>query len=103
MPHFANKYAVEEAIRAGGMPFTILRPAYFAQNELRLKPVLTGLGVYPVPVGNDGIAVVDVSEATVNVASTGSRRGQHVDGMMSAKNREMRQATRNGTYSTDGN
>ena len=38
VPHFANKYAVEKAIRAGGVAYTILRPAYFAQNELRLKP-----------------------------------------------------------------
>jgi uncharacterized protein YbjT (DUF2867 family) len=45
VPHFANKYAVEEAIRIGGMPYTILRPAYFAQNELRLKLELSELGV----------------------------------------------------------
>ena len=31
------KYAVEEAIRGGGMPYTILRPGYFIQNERRLK------------------------------------------------------------------
>src|ERR1700758_2460171 len=62
VPHFAAKYAIEEAIRAGGMPYTILRPGYFTQNERRLKPVLTGPGVYPVPAGNQGIAVVDVRD-----------------------------------------
>jgi uncharacterized protein YbjT (DUF2867 family) len=62
VPHFAAKYAVEEAIRAGGMPYTILRPGYFVQNERRLKPVLTGPGVYPVPAGNKGLAVVDVRD-----------------------------------------
>jgi NmrA-like family len=62
VPHFAAKYAVEVAIRFGGMPYTILRPAYFAQNERRLKPVLTGLGVYPIPAGNQGPAVVDVRD-----------------------------------------
>jgi uncharacterized protein YbjT (DUF2867 family) len=62
VPHFAAKYAVEEAIRVGGMPYTILRPGYFVQNERRLKPVLTGPGVYPVPAGNQGLAVVDVRD-----------------------------------------
>jgi uncharacterized protein YbjT (DUF2867 family) len=55
-------YAIEEAIRAGGMPYTILRPAYFLQNERGLKPALTGAGVYPMPVGNHGVAVVDVRD-----------------------------------------
>jgi uncharacterized protein YbjT (DUF2867 family) len=62
VPHFANKYAVEEAIRAGGVPYTILRPAYFFQNERSLRPALTELGVYPTPAGNEGLAVVDVRD-----------------------------------------
>jgi len=62
VPHFAAKYAIEEAIRGGGIPYTILRPAYFNQNERRLKPVLTGFGVYPIPAGNQGMAVVDVRD-----------------------------------------
>ena len=62
VPHFANKYAVEEAIRAGGIPYTILRPAYFAQNERSFKSELTGSGVYPVPAGNQGLAVVDLRD-----------------------------------------
>jgi uncharacterized protein YbjT (DUF2867 family) len=62
VPHFAAKYAVEEAIRAGRMPYTILRPAYFVQNERGLKAALTGAGVYPIPVGNRGVAVVDVRD-----------------------------------------
>jgi uncharacterized protein YbjT (DUF2867 family) len=62
VPHFAAKSAVEEAIRAGGIPYTILRPGYFVQNERRLKPVLTGPGVYPIPAGNQGLAAVDVRD-----------------------------------------
>jgi uncharacterized protein YbjT (DUF2867 family) len=62
VPHFANKHAVEEAMRAGGMPYTILRPAYFVQNERALKSQLTALGVYPIPAGNQGLAVVDVRD-----------------------------------------
>jgi len=75
VPHFGAKYAVEEAIRLGGMPYTILRPGYFAQNERRLKPVLTGPGVYPVPAGNQGLAVVDVRDiaeaAAISLTSEG--------------------------------
>jgi uncharacterized protein YbjT (DUF2867 family) len=62
VPHFAAKHAVEEAIREGGVPYTILRPGYFMQNDRHLKPLLMGPGVYPVPVGNQGIAVVDVRD-----------------------------------------
>jgi len=38
VPHFAAKHAVEEAIREGGVPYTILRPGYFMQNDRHLKP-----------------------------------------------------------------
>jgi uncharacterized protein YbjT (DUF2867 family) len=62
VPHFAAKVAVEEAIRAGGMAYTILRPGYFHQNERRLKPLLNGPGVYPIPAGNQGLAAVDVRD-----------------------------------------
>ena len=62
VPHFANKFAVEQAIRAGGVPYTILRPAYFVQNERSLKPELTGPGLYTIPAGDQGLAVVDVRD-----------------------------------------
>ena len=75
VPHFAAKYAVEEAIRAGGMPYTILRPAYFAQNERGLKPALTGLGVYPIPAGNEGLAVVDIRDIAEAAAISLTKEG----------------------------
>jgi uncharacterized protein YbjT (DUF2867 family) len=75
VPHFAAKYAVEEAIRAGGMPYTILRPGYFIQNERQFKPVLTGPGVYPIPAGNQGIAVVDVRDIAEAAAITLTETG----------------------------
>ena len=77
VPHFANKRAVEEAIRAGGMPYTILRPAYFAQNERSLKPALTGLGVYPIPAGNQGLAVVDVRDLAEAAAISLTEEGHN--------------------------
>ena len=62
VPHFAAKHAAEEAIRAGRLPYTILRPAYFVQNERGLKLALTGPGIYPIPIGNHGVAVVDIRD-----------------------------------------
>jgi uncharacterized protein YbjT (DUF2867 family) len=77
VPHFANKYAVEEAIRVGEMPYTILRPAYFAQNERSLKPALAGLGVYPIPAGTQGLAVVDVRDLAEAAAISLTEEGHN--------------------------
>ncbi len=62
VPHFASKLAVEGALREFGVPFTILRPGYYIQNDLGLKDALTGPGVYPMPLGNAGIAAADVRD-----------------------------------------
>jgi uncharacterized protein YbjT (DUF2867 family) len=75
VPHFAAKSAVEQAIRAGGISYTILRPGYFAQNERQLKPVLTGPGIYPVPAGNQGLAVVDVRDIAEAAAISLTQEG----------------------------
>jgi uncharacterized protein YbjT (DUF2867 family) len=56
VPHFASKLAVENALRQFGPPFTILRPSYYMQNDLSLEPLLTGPGVYPIPIGAAGIS-----------------------------------------------
>ena len=62
VPHFASKLAVERALRDGEVPFTILRPGYYFQNDLNLKTVLTQAGLYPMPIGAAGIAAVDVRD-----------------------------------------
>ena len=62
VPHFASKLAVENALREFGVPYTILRPGYYIQNDATLKGVLTGPGVYPMPIGPAGIAAVDVRD-----------------------------------------
>jgi uncharacterized protein YbjT (DUF2867 family) len=62
VPHFIGKYAVETSLKAFDTPFTVLRPGYFFQNDARLKPVLTGAGLYPVPIGKAGIAAIDVRD-----------------------------------------
>jgi uncharacterized protein YbjT (DUF2867 family) len=59
VPHFAGKFGVERMIEQMGFNATILRPAYFISNDLTIKDVVTGYGVYPMPIGNKGIAMVD--------------------------------------------
>lgn len=62
VPHFASKVAVENALREFGLPFTILRPGYFFQNDANLKEVFVGLGIYPIPIATAGTAAVDVRD-----------------------------------------
>lgn len=50
VPHFASKLAVEQALREFGIPYTILRPGYYIQNDGMLKDALRGPGIYPIPI-----------------------------------------------------
>ena len=78
VPHFASKVAIETAIKASGIPFTIIRPNYFMQNDASVKPVLTGPGVYPMPLGPAGISVVDtrdIAEASAIVLTSEGHSG----------------------------
>ena len=43
------------ALRESGLPYTILRPGYFIQNDGGVKDALTGAGIYPMPLGTAGI------------------------------------------------
>ncbi|MER8956754.1 NmrA/HSCARG family protein [Mesorhizobium sp. M0833] len=62
VPHFAGKFGVERMIEQMGFHATILRPAYFIQNDLTIKDVIAGYGVYPMPVGDKGLAMIDVRD-----------------------------------------
>ena len=62
VPHFAAKHAVERMIETMGFNATILRPAYFINNDLSIKDVVLEYGVYPMPVGDKGLAMVDVRD-----------------------------------------
>lgn len=59
VPHFAGKFAVERMIEAMGFEATILRPAYFMSNEHTIKDVVLQHGIYPMPIGSRGLAMVD--------------------------------------------
>ena len=62
VPHFAGKFAVERMIEKMGFNATILRPAYFMNNDLTIKNVVTGYGVYPMPIGSKGLAMIDARD-----------------------------------------
>lgn len=62
VPHFASKMTVERMIEACDLPATILRPAYFMQNDKRQKDALLGGSVYGMPVGAKGISMVDIRD-----------------------------------------
>ena len=62
VPHFTSKYAVERMIESLDLPATILRPAYFMQNDARIRSVVEGHGVYPMPIGRAGVSMVDVRD-----------------------------------------
>src|SRR3954470_21910937 len=82
VPHFASKLAVENALREFGLPFTILRPGYFFQNDLTLKPVLQQMGIYPMPIGTAGISAIDsrdLSEAAAVTLTEQGHEGQTYD------------------------
>ncbi|MBW9089747.1 NmrA/HSCARG family protein [Rhizobium wenxiniae] len=76
VPHFAGKFTVERMIEQMGMAATILRPAYFIQNDLTIKDVITGYGVYPMPVGDKGLAMIDVRDIAEIAALELLRREQ---------------------------
>jgi len=62
VPHFAGKYGVERMIEQMGLNATILRPAYFIGNDLTIKDVVAGYGIYPMPIGSKGLAMVDTRD-----------------------------------------
>ncbi|MBS7457286.1 SDR family oxidoreductase [Coralloluteibacterium stylophorae] len=62
VPHFAGKFGVERMIEAMGIGATILRPAYFIDNDLAIKDVVLGHGVYPMPLGTLGLAMVGAAD-----------------------------------------
>jgi len=62
VPHFAGKYGVEGMIEQMGLNATILRPAYYISNDITIKDVVTGYGIYPMPIGDKGLAMVDTQD-----------------------------------------
>ncbi len=62
VPHFAGKFGVERMIERMGMNATILRPAYYMDNEITIKDVVSSYGIYPMPIGDKGLAMIDARD-----------------------------------------
>src|ERR1700686_2071169 len=62
VPHFASKLAIESALREFDVPFTIIRPNYFIQNDTTLKDLFTKMSVYPTPLGLVGFPAGDIRD-----------------------------------------
>jgi uncharacterized protein YbjT (DUF2867 family) len=62
VPHFTGKHSVERMIESLGIPATILRPAYFMQNDSMVQQVIQGHGIYPMPIGSAGVAMIDTRD-----------------------------------------
>jgi uncharacterized protein YbjT (DUF2867 family) len=62
VPHFAVKLGAERMLEAMGFGATILRPTYFIDNEAMVKDVILQHGVYPMPIGGKGVAMVDARD-----------------------------------------
>jgi uncharacterized protein YbjT (DUF2867 family) len=73
VPHFASKYLVERVIDAQAIPATVLRPAYFMQNDLMFRDALKA-GIYRWPIGDMGVAIVDIRDIADAVVAELLRR-----------------------------
>jgi uncharacterized protein YbjT (DUF2867 family) len=76
VPHFAVKAGAEQMIQQMGFSATILRPAYFIDNELTIKDVVLNHGLYPMPIGGKGLAMVDARDIAEVAAIELIRRDQ---------------------------
>jgi uncharacterized protein YbjT (DUF2867 family) len=81
-PHFGAKIGVEDAIKKTGIPYTILRPNNFYQNDHWSRDAMLRAGVYPQPIGDVGLSRVDVrdiGEAAAIALTTTGHEGQTYD------------------------
>jgi len=82
LPHFGAKLPVEAALKASALPFTILRPNNFFQNDAWYKDAMLAYDVYPQPFGDVGLSRVDVrdiAEAAAIALTTGAADGETIN------------------------
>jgi uncharacterized protein YbjT (DUF2867 family) len=79
VPHVAVKFGAERMLEAMGFGATILRPTYFIDNEVMVKDVILQHGVYPMPIGGKGVAMVDARDIAEVAAIELIRRDKAVD------------------------
>ncbi|KAB7768822.1 NmrA/HSCARG family protein [Xanthomonas maliensis] len=81
VPHFTGKHTVERMIERLDIPATILRPAYFMQNEGTVQQTITDDGIYPMPIGSKGVAMIDTRDIA-DIAVVELLRRDRADGRL---------------------
>ena len=82
LPHFGGKTSVELAVQRSGIPYTILRPNNYHQNDRFYQAALVEHGIYPQPIGRKGISRVDVrdiAELAAIALTSGAHEGKVYD------------------------
>jgi uncharacterized protein YbjT (DUF2867 family) len=69
IPHFASKGKILDRIRDSGLPWAAVFPASFYQNDVALRDLILGPGIYPNPIGSGGINRVDVRDVAAVAAA----------------------------------
>lgn len=62
IPHFRSKVEIAAELARTGLEWTIVAPNNFYQNDLNFRPMLTGPGIYPQPIGPVGVSHVDCND-----------------------------------------
>ena len=82
LPHFGSKIGIEAAVRTSGIPWTILRPNSFFQNQRMYLPAIRQHGIYPEPIGTTGLSRIDVrdiAEVAAAALTTAGHDGKTYD------------------------
>jgi uncharacterized protein YbjT (DUF2867 family) len=69
IPHFASKVEILDRIRETGIPWAVVSPASFYQNDVVLRDLILGPGIYANPIGSKGVNRVDVRDVADVAAS----------------------------------
>jgi len=80
IPHFGTKIEIVRGLERSGLPYTVIEPNNFYQNDLWFQQPLSEFGVYPQPLGSVGLSRVDVrdiADAVVAVLTEDGHEGKH--------------------------
>ena len=80
IPHFGSKVEIARGLELSGIPYTVIEPNSFYQNDLRVRRPLLDFGVYPQPLGSVGLNRVDVrdiADAVVAALLDAGHVGEH--------------------------
>lgn len=69
IPHFKSKIPIEGEIKSSGIPYTILRPNNFFQNDYWCRTAVMLYNTYPQPIGKIGLNRIDardIADAVIN-------------------------------------